>query len=102
MTQRNPGLVLLLSMFTFGIYSLIWFVKSKEEMNAQGAEIPTAWFLIIPILNLLWLWKFSQGVERVTRQGMSAGLAFALFLFLGPLGFVLTQINFNKVALGPA
>lgn len=91
----------MLFMFTFGIYPIVWYVKTKEEMNAQGADIPTAWFLIIPILNIIWLWKYCQGVERVTRQSMSAGLTFALFVFLGPVGVVLAQINFNKVALNP-
>lgn len=98
MKQRNPGLVLMLSMFTFGIYALVWLVKSKEEMNTLGAQIPTAWLMLIPVVGgPLFLWKFSKGVEQVTGGSMGAGLTFALFLFLGPVGFVLTQINFNKL-----
>jgi hypothetical protein len=50
--QRNPLMVLILIIITFGIYGLAWMVKTKNEMNELGADIPTAWFIIIPILNL--------------------------------------------------
>lgn len=101
MTQRSPAVVFLLGAIT-GIYGLIWLVNTKEEMNAQGAEIPTGWYLIIPILNLLWLWKWSQGVEKVTRQGTGAGLAFIMVVLLGPIGMAVIQSSFNKLQLAPA
>ncbi len=56
MQQRSPFLVFLLSLITFGIYGIVWYVKTKNEMNARGAQIPTAWLLIIPIVNIYWLW----------------------------------------------
>ena len=101
MTQRSPVVVFILGCITLGIYPLIWLINTKEEMNAQGAEIPTGWFLIIPILNLLWLWKWSQGVEKVTRQGTSAGLVFVMFFIFGPLGMAVAQSSFNKLQLSP-
>ncbi len=101
MTQRSPIVVFLLIGVTFGIYGLVWFVKTKDEMNALGAEIPTAWYLIIPLLNLLWFWKYSQGVEKVTRQGTSAGLAFVMLFALGALGIPILQSSFNKLQLSP-
>jgi hypothetical protein len=39
MTERNPILVFLLPAITLGIYGLIWLVKTKDEMNQQGAAI---------------------------------------------------------------
>jgi len=53
-------------MVTLGIYGLVWYVKTKEEMNAKGAEIPSAWLLIVPIANIIWMWKYSVGVEKLT------------------------------------
>lgn len=102
MTQRSPITVLLLGAFTFGIYSLIWYVSTKDEMVQQGADIPTAWFLILPILNLVWLWKWCKGVEHVTRGETSGGLALALVFFLGPIGMFIIQGAFNKRALPAA
>jgi hypothetical protein len=51
MKRRSVAAVLILSIVTFGIYAIVWAVKTKEEMNALGAQIPTAWLLIIPLIT---------------------------------------------------
>lgn len=99
MTQRSPLAVFLLSIVTLGIYALVWLVKTKDEMNHQGAEIPTAWLLVIPIVQLYWIWKFAEGVGGVTKGEMSPGLAFVLMLFLGNIGMAVIQSSLNKRAL---
>ena len=33
MTQRSPALVVVLTIITFGIYALVWYVTTKNEMN---------------------------------------------------------------------
>ena len=98
MTHRNPISVVLLPIVTLGIYYLVWYVSTKNEMNERGANIPTAWLLIIPIVNWFWMWEFSKGVEVVTNKGMGAGSAFVLLLFLGTIGGAIVQSNLNKVA----
>lgn len=97
MTKRNPFAVFILPFVTFGIYSIVWYVKTKEEMNSRGADIPTAWLLIIPFVNLYWLWKYSRGVEKVTKGGSSGVSTFLLLLFLSVIGMAITQSAFNKV-----
>lgn len=98
MTKRSPIGVFILSLITLGIYMLWWSVVTKIEMNAKGAQIPTAWLIIVPIVNWYWLWKFSEGVETVTNKGMSAAVAFLLLFFLGPIGGAIIQSELNKVA----
>ena len=98
MTRRNPIMVVLLPILTLGIYYLVWYVTTKNEMNTRGANIPTAWLLVIPIANFFWIWEFSKGVELVTNKGMGAGAAFVLLLFLGTIGGAIVQSNLNKVA----
>jgi hypothetical protein len=95
MTNRNPILVLVLSLVTCGIYHIYWFVVTKNELNQRGADIPTAWLLIIPFVNLYWLWKFSDGVQRFS--GFSAIGSFLLTLFLGAIGAAIVQAQLNKV-----
>src|SRR4030095_14203484 len=51
MNKRSVVGVILLSIITFGIYALVWFVKTKGEMVKHGAAIPPAWLLIVPIAN---------------------------------------------------
>ena len=98
MTRRNPLGVLFLSIITLGIYTIFWDVWTKNEMNAKGAQIPTAWLLIVPIANFYWWWRFSEGVGLVTNTGMSAITAFLLLLFLNVIGLAIIQSSLNKVA----
>lgn len=97
MKKRNPIAVFLLPFVTFGIYSLYWMVKTKGEMNSLGAQIPTAWLIIVPLVNIWWLWKWSEGVDQVTAQKMSGVLAFILVWLLGSIGSAIVQDSFNKL-----
>jgi len=96
MKKRSPIAVLLLPLITFGIYALYWMVSTKIEMNAKGANIPTAWLIIIPLVNLWWLWKYAAGVEKVTGGKTSGAVAFILLFLLGVIGAAIVQASFNK------
>lgn len=97
MTNKSPFMVLLLSVVTCGIYQIVWLVKAKEEMVARGADIPSSWLLIVPIANLLYLYKWSMGVEHVTKGAMSGIVALLLQFALGPIACMLIQSKFNEV-----
>jgi hypothetical protein len=99
MKFRSIAAPLLLPLVTFGIYALVWSVKTKDEMNRAGASIPTAWLLILPIANIVWLWKYSVGVEVFTRRGMGRHAAFWLMLLLGSIGSAIVQHEFNRVTM---
>lgn len=96
MKKRNPIAVFLLPFVTFGIYGIYWQVVTKGEMNNLGAEIPTAWLLIVPIVNIWWLWKYSEGAEKVTQGKLSGVLAFILLFVLGSIGAAVIQDSFNN------
>ncbi|TFH09626.1 MAG: DUF4234 domain-containing protein [Candidatus Atribacteria bacterium] len=98
MTRRSPIAVFLLPFVTFGFYALFWIVRTKTEMNSRGAGIPTAWLLLIPIVNIYWLYRFAQGVDHVTGGRMSTAAAFLLTLFLGTIGYAVIQSSLNDVA----
>ena len=97
MTRRSPIVVLILSVITLGIYALVWYVMTKREMNRLGARVPTAWLIIIPIINFYWMWKFSEGVEHVTKERMSGPVAFLLLFFLSVIGMAIVQSSLNSV-----
>jgi hypothetical protein len=98
MNRRSVVAVLLLPLITFGIYGLVWFVKTKNEMKNQGADIPTAWLLIVPLANIWWMWKYSGGVEKVTGAKTSQAIAFILLFLLGSIGAAILQDSYNKLA----
>ncbi len=98
MKNRVIWKAIALSVITFGIYGIVWQVKVKGEMNELGAEIPTAWWLIVPIGNIWWIWKYSEGVEIVTKEKYPAGLAFILLSLTNIVGQAILQTEFNKIA----
>lgn len=98
MTKRSPIAVILLTLVTFGIYGIYWEVKTKGEMNAMGADIPTALLIIVPIANLWWMWKYSQGVEKVTGNKLNGLLVFVGFVAVGFIMMAIVQDSFNNVA----
>lgn len=97
MKYRSIAAPLLLPLITFGIYSLVWSVKTKNEMNRYGTVIPSAWLLIVPVANIVWLWKYSLGVEAFTRRGLGRHAAFWLMLLLGSIGSAIVQHQFNRL-----
>ena len=98
MKERNLFAIAGLTIVTFGIYQLVWYVKTKDEMVKNGADVPTAWFIIIPLVNIWWLWKYSKGVEHVTNNQLSGLISFILLVLLDSIGMLVIQHYFNKVA----
>ena len=96
MQQRSVVMVIILTLITFGIYGLIWYVKTKDEMVQQGADIPSAILIIIPIANIYWMWKWAGGVEHVTRGKQTQVIAFILVFVLGIIGMAIIQSAFNQ------
>ena len=96
MQQRSVVSVIVLTFITFGIYSLVWHVKTKNEMVSQGADIPTAWLLIVPIANIYWYWKWCGGVDHVTNGKMSQAVGFLLSLLLNLIGMAIIQDSLNQ------
>ena len=84
----------------FGLYGLIWLFKTSEEMKNRGVELPHIILVFIPIANFFYMWKFYEGVEKISNGEVKGATLFILSL-LGPLGLVAfwqTQTTFNKVA----
>ncbi|HWU91000.1 MAG TPA: DUF4234 domain-containing protein [Kofleriaceae bacterium] len=96
MNKRSVAAVVILSIITFGIYSIVWFVKTKDEMVKQGADIPTAWLIIVPIASIYWMWKWSGGVDHATRGKSAQAVTFILVFLLGLIGMAIVQSALNK------
>lgn len=101
MKHRSPAAPLLLPVVTFGIYALVWFVKSKDELNALvSPKIPTAWLLIVPIANWFWFWNFAKSVSTYTGGKSSQTSTFLLLLLLSSIGAAIVQSGLNAVTEG--
>jgi hypothetical protein len=96
MTRRSPAMVILLSVVTCGLYIILWFVSTKDEMVRKGAQIPSAWWMIVPIGNIWWTWKWAGGVEHVTRGKTTQPVAFIAVFLLSTIGAPLMQSGLDK------
>lgn len=95
--HRNIFLVYLFSFITFGIYSLYWMVSTKNEINKKGAKIPTAWLIIVPIANIYWIYKYSEGFSQKIKKDNNAILWFFLYFFVGIIMPAIVQSELNKL-----
>jgi hypothetical protein len=89
--------MVLWTILTFGIYQLFWLHSTKEEMNARGADIPTMWWIIVPLVNIWWYWRYSVGVPVVTRRDDHRVVAFVMLLLTGSIGPFVIQWLFNSI-----
>ena len=96
--NRNIVMVYILSMITFGIYGIFWTVATKNEMNGLGAEIPTAWLIIIPIANIYWMYKYCEGFSEKVKKDNNPILWFVLYILVGIIMPAIVQSELNKLA----
>ena len=96
--HRSPVAVIILSIITFGIYALVWTVKTKGEINRLGGKIPTAWLVIIPLANIYFWYKYSEGFSENVKKDNSPILWFLLFIVISPVAMILVQMELNKYA----
>lgn len=95
---KNLWAVYGLMFLTFGIYGLVWSVKSKRDMNALGAEIPTSWLLLVPIANIYWLYKYCEGFANHVAKDDGALKWFLVSFFIGFVTPYIVQSKLNEYA----
>jgi hypothetical protein len=99
MKKRSILGVIVFPFLTLGIYSLYWLVSTKKELNRKGAEIPTAWLIIIPIVNIYWIWKYYEGASKVTEDKVNGVLMFVIHLLItGIISAAICQDAYNNLA----
>ena len=91
MKNRNLVTVVLLSIVTFGIYEIVWFVKTKGELTRQGGDIPTSWLFFVPIASIYWLYKYCMAAEEVTAN-LKGIVVFASFMAINVLFVVMVNV----------
>ncbi|MFP3167184.1 MAG: DUF4234 domain-containing protein [Candidatus Nanopusillus sp.] len=95
--ERNILLIYIFGFVTLGIYFLYWMYETKNELNELGANIPSFILAFIPILNIFWLYKYTEGWAYVTKKD-SILIYFIIFLFVGIIMPYLVQRDLNRIA----
>jgi cytochrome bd-type quinol oxidase subunit 2 len=99
-------MVIILSLITFGIYGLIWYHMTRNELLANNAaeKIMSPWLILIPLVGpllfIVFLWQYSAAVEKVTNGKYSQIIAFVMLLLISFIGAGLIQAAYNEVGEG--
>ena len=98
MTKRSPVAVFFLSIISLGIYAMVWYSKTGQELNGKGGRVPPFILNFIPPFNMIWIWEYAKGVESITQGRISAVRALLIQMSLGVMALSIFQSNFNKLA----
>lgn len=105
--ERSIAFVVILSLITFGIYLIYWLYSTTVELrdDLKVKDAPKTWWIImffIPFVNIvfaiLYYWKYSKAIEKISKGKRSAALMMVLFLFIGVVAVALAQMELNKKA----
>jgi hypothetical protein len=110
---RNPFLVFLWSLVTFGIYYFVWYYKINRELrDAAGINVSPGvallavsigWFVIVPPF-VSWYRTFQRIVEAQRQAGITneanpvmGFIFFVIAVFFLPIEVIYAQDELNKV-----
>ena len=99
-TFEKRGLVevVLLSLFTFGIYQIYWNVVTKRELNKAGGDIPNAFLMILPIINFYFWYMYACSYVKIVRKSTNETdiLVYFLVACLPLFRTIIFQKGFNE------
>ncbi len=101
--KRDLIFIFTMTIITFGIYYIYWTVKTKNEIKRLGAAIPTAFLMIIPIINIYFFYKYSVGFARFVKHLSEADqlsyviMLTTLFVVIPIVAMLVVQYELNKI-----
>ncbi len=105
MTRREVISVILLTIFTCGIYAIYWYFITAEELNRVEHQEPLSNYIIAIVLGILtcgiyliyWEYKFYKKVDSVTGESNMV-INFILSLFgLSIVSQAIVQNSINNL-----
>ena len=117
--RRDPGLILVLCVFTCGLYLIYWYLRMYEELSLLGGRTPTGNGFVLDLLltivtfSLYGMWvdyKISEQLNELQRARgipgpdttmMALGLDVAAWItgfFCNYITSAIQQDQLNKLA----
>lgn len=113
---RNPLVVVILSLITFGIYFLFWYFFVNRELRdiGRGAEtdecgtspgvsllaMTVGWLVLIPpFVSIYKSFTRLNAASRIRlgRTGFDAGLGLVIWFFIAPIAIYIFQMKMNEM-----
>ncbi len=67
-TKRDLLQTILLTIVTFGFYSIYWSVVTKRELNRAGGNVPNAFLIVVPFVNLYFWYRYAQAYTKIVLR----------------------------------
>ncbi len=96
--ERNPIMVIILSMCTCGIYMLYWIWDTSKELIELKAELPALWYIIVPGLNLYFMYKYLEEWHRIVKYEQDFIMVLVIMFVFSPIVIYWVQTELNKLA----
>lgn len=81
MMYRNPVKVLLLSIFTVGLYIIYWLFTTSREMAKRNIKLPSVWLFALPFVVNIGLIVLTSAVSAFLNENGSTYHFVNLVLF---------------------
>lgn len=91
--------IVLLSIFTFGIYLFYWVYKTRQELNKMGGDVPHPILVLIPFLNFYFWYKYAQAYSAIVKHNSKDTdvlLYFVIGAFLPIIAVIVFQDGYNN------
>jgi len=75
---------------------LYWAVKTKNEIKCLGAQIPTAWLVIIPFAHFYFWFRYAEGFVGYVKRDSDSIAYFVLLALLPMVGMFIVQYRINQ------
>jgi len=96
--QRDPIMVIVYTMLTCGLYYLYWLYETSKELTELGAELPTIWFIFIPIIQYYYLYKYLEEWHRIVKYEQDFMMVLIIGYIFSPIVMYWVQEELNKLA----
>jgi len=95
--ERDPMMVLVYTFLTCGLYMLYWLFETSKELTELKAELPELWFIIIPGLNLYFMYKYLEEWHRIVKYEQDFMMVLLIAFVFSPIVIYWVQIELNKL-----
>ena len=101
--HRNPVLVVIFTLITFGLYSIYWIRATTIELRKLSTSAPNPWLLLalfIPIVSwvvsIIYAIGYSVAISDISK--FNVVLLVVLWIVFWPAAMIISQIQLNKKA----
>ncbi len=94
--ERSLLAVILLTIFTLGLYGIYWTVATRRELVQAGADVPHTILAFIPMLHIYFWYQYATAyVKIVKNNNESVLLYFIIGAFFPFIHILVFQNGFN-------